>query len=111
MRPIPKKLREEIARDPFMKTCIRRNEECSGRIEWEHAFTYAGKQINEAWAIVPVCVYHHRGLGLDKEYNQYRAIIRADIEDLCKRMPNKDWRQIKNYLVGKYEKSKMVINQ
>ena len=103
MRPIPKKLHEQIAKDSFMKTCIHENEECRGRVEWEHAFTYRGRQINEAWAIVPVCTYHHRGPGLNKEYNQYRTIIRADIDDLCKRMPNKDWRQIKKYLSNKFK--------
>ncbi len=106
MRPIPLKLRKEIARDKFMKRCIYntlgRQNECSGRVEWEHAFTYK-QQINEPWAIVPVCSYHHRGAGLDKEYNQYRAIIRADIDDLVLRMPKKNWRQIKKYLINKYE--------
>lgn len=108
MRPIPLKLRTEIANDPFMARCIYcdlcRQNECSGRVEWEHAFLYAGKQINEAWAIVPVCSYHHRGGGLDKNYNEYRAIMRADIDDLRKRMPKKDWQQIKNFLIEKYEK-------
>lgn len=96
MRPIPPKLKEQIANDPFMAKCIYVG--CENPPEWEHAFTYAGKQINEWWAIIPVCKYHHRGKGLNKEYNQYRAIIRANIDDLCKRMPNKDWRQIKRYL-------------
>lgn len=100
MRLIPVKLRQQIANDPFMDRCI--YEGCNGRPEWEHAFNYQ-QQVNEAWAIVPVCEYHHRGAGLDKNYNQYRAIIRADIEDLMKRMPKKNWRQIKKYLVEKYE--------
>lgn len=108
MRPIPKGLRWRITRDPFMKVCIHDNHECKGRVEWEHAFTYAGKQINEFWAIVPVCTYHHRGPGLNKEYNQFRAIIRADIESLCKRMPNKNWRQIKKYLCNKFNKWKIA---
>lgn len=107
MRPIPLKLRTEIAKDKFMARCIYcdlgRGFECNGRVEWEHAFLYAGKQINEAWAIVPVCTYHHRGDGLDKHYNEYRAIIRADIHDLQIRMPKKDWKQIKEFLTNKYE--------
>ena len=104
------KLRTEMSQDKFMARCIYcdigRGNECRGRVEWEHAFIYAGKQINEAWAIVPVCTYHHRGNGLDKEYNQYRAIIRADINDLLLRMPKRDWAQIKNYLQKKYEGEK-----
>jgi len=107
MRPIPKELRKEIAQDPFMKTCIYhdlgKQNECKGRIEWEHAFIYAGRQINEKWAIVPVCYYHHRGGGLDKEYNQYRAIIRADIDEVQKKYPKVDWVQLKKYLTNKYQ--------
>ncbi|NCD40579.1 MAG: hypothetical protein EOL88_00655 [Bacteroidia bacterium] len=107
MKPIPLKMRKEIAEDPFMRSCIYcdigKGHECQGRVEWEHAFLFAGKRINEKWAIVPVCSYHHRGNGLDKDYNRYRAIIRADIDDLCKRMPTRDWRQIKKYLTNKYK--------
>ena len=107
--PIPRELRENIADDPFMLTCIHRKNSffttpncCKGRITWEHAFIYQGKQIQEAWAIVPACWYHHLGKGLNKEFNQYMAIMRADIDDLCRRMPKKDWRQIKKYLISKY---------
>jgi len=106
------KLRTEIAKDPFMARCIycdlKRQNECRGKIEWEHAWIYAGKQINEKWAIVPVCTYHHRGNGLDKGYNQYRAIIRADISDLQMRMPKRDWVQIKKHLVEKYKTNQVV---
>lgn len=108
MRPIPPKLREEIAEDPFMAFCIYekigQGDKCDGRIEWEHVFCYAGKQINEAWSILPVCTYHHRGGGLNKEYHQFVALNRADIDDLEKRMPRKNWRQLKKYLNNKYEK-------
>lgn len=107
--PIPLELRKKIADDPFMKTCIHTKNKlftapntCDGHITWEHAFIYADKQIQEAWAIVPICWYHHLGKGLNKEFNQYLAIIRADIDDFCIRMPKKDWRQIKKYLVNKY---------
>lgn len=106
MQPIPKKLREEMAQDPFMKTCIYakigKGEDCGGRVEWEHAFVYKN-QINEAWAIVPCCTYHHRGDGLDKDFNRYCAIIRADIDDIMARMPKTNWRQIKKYLTEKYK--------
>lgn len=100
MRPIPIKLREQIAADPFMKRCIYKY--CQGKPEWEHAFLYAGKQINEVWAIIPVCEHHHRGPGLDKDYNRYRALERADLADLKKRMPKKNWSQIFSFLNLKY---------
>lgn len=105
MRPIPLKLREEIALDIFMSICIYefidKGHECNGRIEWEHAYSYK-KQINEKWNITPVCTYHHRGNGLDKNYNKYRALIRADIDDLKKRMPRRNWAQELKYLKTKY---------
>lgn len=101
MHPIPLKLRAEMAADPFMLKCIH-GSGCSGRVEWEHSFLYAGHQIQEAWAIVPCCTYHHRGDGLDKDYNRYRALVRADLDDLCRRMPKKDWRQEFKYLSNKY---------
>jgi hypothetical protein len=66
-----------LAKDPFMKRCIYDNEECDGRVEFEHALIYAGKQVVEWWSIVPVCTYHHRGKGLIKEFNQAVAFGRA----------------------------------
>lgn len=102
MRPIPPKLREEMASDPYYKFCARRHEgTCSGRITWEHALIYAGKQINEKWAIIPLCVYHHLGEGLNKELNVYIALERATPEEFAK-YPRKDWSQIFRYLSAKY---------
>ena len=109
MIPIPIEIRHQIAKDPFMKVCIYDNCSCTKtdnrvekRVEWEHAFSYK-IQINEAWNIVPVCTFHHRGNGLDKNYNKYRALIRADINDLEIRMPKHNWRQELKYLKSKYE--------
>lgn len=108
MRKIPKKLLNDILSDEFYKKCIRHEEKtCQGRVTLEHAFIYAGRQINEKWAIVPVCEYHH-GVGpfqdggdLDKELNQFIAVMRASDDDL-RMYPKKDWRQIKSYLMSKY---------
>lgn len=102
MRPIPKKLKDEIKKDPYYKRCARADDGgCDGRITWEHAWMYAGRQINERWAIIPLCVYHHLGPGLDKEKNQWIALSRAVDEDL-KKYPRKDWLRIKSYLMMKY---------
>jgi hypothetical protein len=107
MRKIPTKLREEMADDPYYSVCSRYNENCGGRITWEHVFIYAGKQINEKWAIIPLCEKHHAvnryqdaGL-LDKEINQWISIQRATDEDLEK-YPKKDWKTLKVYLENKY---------
>ena len=62
--PIPKAIREELSEDPFMKTCVLAGE-CGGRIEWHHAFNYAGKRQNELWAILPVPAVRFSRSGLD----------------------------------------------
>ncbi len=90
MRPIPQKLKDEILSDLYYKKCCRKNHDCKGRITWEHAFIYAGRQINEKWAIIPLCVYHHLGEGLDKRLNEIIAVSRATPEDLAK-YPRKNW--------------------
>ena len=97
MRPIPPKLREEMANDPYYKVCARKNYECSGRITWEHAWIYAGKQINEYWAIIPLCWYHHLGEGLDKKENRRISLRRASHDDLLK-YARKDWEQERLWL-------------
>lgn len=58
--PIPKAINEQMNRDPFMKRCCLRDDECSERIERHHSITFCSKRLNEAWAILPVCSYHHR---------------------------------------------------
>lgn len=101
-----------MSEDPYYSVCCRGSEgSCDGRITWEHSFIYAGKQINEKWAIIPLCEYHH-GVGkfqdggdLDKELNQYIALSRALEEDL-KKYPRKDWKRMLVYLVQKYGKIK-----
>lgn len=103
MRPIPQELRDEMAADPYYAKCARADSTCDGRITWEHAWIYAGKQINEPWAILPICEYHHAvnmyqdGGDLDKQINQRLSLARATDEDLAK-YPRKDWKQQKIWL-------------
>lgn len=60
--PIPPKIREELSNDPFMTDCVI-GHMCDGRIEWHHAFNYAGKRQNELWCILPLCSLHHSKAG------------------------------------------------
>jgi hypothetical protein len=67
---------------------------CKGRLTWEHAWIYAGRQINEAWAIVPCCMSMNVGVsGDDKKFNQYVALIRAKSLgiDLSSDFPKRNW--------------------
>lgn len=88
MRTIPEKLKKEILADPYYKNCARKNSECDGRITWEHAIIFAGRQLNEKWAIVPLCTFHHAvdghqdGGDLNKELNVLLALNRASESEL-----------------------------
>ncbi len=107
MRPIPPKLRLKIASNPFMRVCIYKsidapNHDCDGRVEWEHAVIYNGKQVNEEFAIVPCCTAHNRGNAMDKAYNRYRALLRANMDTLRVTYPGNDWEQELKYLSNKF---------
>lgn len=92
MRTIKPKLKNDMANDPYYKVCARyhalHDHICSpdplnGKlIEWEHALIYAGKQINEKWAIIPICYEVHRGRLLNKEINVWIALNRATDDEL-----------------------------
>ena len=104
MAKIPEELREEMASDPYYTKCARASEHnCQGRITWEHPWQYAGKQIQEKWAIIPICEFHHAvgkfqdGGDLNKQENQKIALMRATPADL-KKYPKKDWDFEKTWL-------------
>lgn len=93
MNNIPKKVKDEILQDPFYRFCARAKEPdeiCIGRITWEHALLYGGKQVQEKFAIIPLCEYHHLGDGLDKSINVRIALSRAAPQDLWK-YPRQTW--------------------
>lgn len=56
MTPIPPKLRKELAADPFYSVCcITEQGPMRGdRIEWHHNMIFAGRQVQKAFAILPV---------------------------------------------------------
>ena len=89
MRKISPKVREALQQEP--QVCARKGDgECKGRITWEHTLTYAGKQIDEVWAIIFLCEYHHAVNGyqdmgaLNKTKNVWIALNRATDEELKK---------------------------
>lgn len=110
MNPIPQKLKEEILADDYYKKCCLTGI-INDKIDWHHAWQYAGKQINEKWAIMPIWWRKHAYYGdkdsvhnslITKEYVQYLSLLRTDISDLKKRMPKKDWEQEFLRLHNKY---------
>jgi hypothetical protein len=74
MNNIPKILRQELSLDPCYYICARKNNDCKGRITWEHALYFAGKQVQEKFSIIPLCWQHHLGSKLDKRCNEWLAL-------------------------------------
>lgn len=111
MRRIPDRMRSRVLAYARRHPCLRReafrDHECRGRTTLEHALIYAGRQVNEDWAIVPLCAYAHsvdewqdRGI-LDKEKNEYLALSRMPAEALAV-YPRSSWARRLLYLQGKY---------
>ena len=89
MRKISPKVKEKLLEEP--QVCARgKDGGCAGRITWEHALIYAGKQIDEVWAIIKLCERHHAVNGyqdmgaMNKEKNVWIALCRATDEELKK---------------------------
>jgi len=99
MRKIPLNIRKQISEDNFYRTCCVADEICFGKIEIHHNMIYAGKQVDDLFALLPVCLYHHerekcREIGdkLDKV-----MISRMTIEDE-KKFDRINWLVKKQYL-------------
>lgn len=66
MNNLPKNLKDDFKTDPFYKSCCLENANCAyetghRRIEWHHSVIFAGKQLQEKWAILPACSgFHHK---------------------------------------------------
>lgn len=85
MKPIPLKLRNEIASNPYMKKCCLCGTS-SGKIDWHHQIIYAGSQLNEKWAILPLCEICHDSARNSKvkEKLNWIALNRATKEELSR---------------------------
>lgn len=99
MNNIPTKLRKELSLDPNMHRCMRANDkdedgrkECMGRVTYEHCWMYAGRQIQEKFAIIPLCIHHHLGSGLNKKKNRWYSINKMSSEDE-KKYPKINWKR------------------
>ena len=107
MNDTPQQLKDYWTLHPAKKCEMDWEDTCSGRLTKEHCWIYAGKQIQEVWAVIDLCEYHHLGNGLLKDYNQYISINRMTKEDE-KKYPRKNWKQIRKYLNSKYEETNPI---
>lgn len=99
MNNIPKKLREKLTHDKFMRRCIlaESRDPCRGKVEWHHVWTYAGKQIQEVFAIMPLCAEHHKHEYLFRDYIRAVSLSRVTKGELEK-YPKINWRLEKKRL-------------
>lgn len=94
-------MKSELEQLPRMKRCVLDTLQdvygpCDGRIEWEHVWTYAGRQINELWAIIGACHGHHlkkEGVPSIKDAFQTASLEIAILDELAK-YPKAPWGQI-----------------
>jgi nitric oxide synthase oxygenase domain/subunit len=101
MNNIPPKLKEKLSKNQWYYKCCRADKECLGRITWEHSYIYSGRQIQEEWAILPLCLHHHLGTGLDKRINHWISINRMTKKDELK-YPKFNWARERLILNKKY---------
>jgi len=109
MRPIPEKIKKQINKDPFYNVCCITG---STGVSIEHAQIYAGKQISDLWALVPL----RRDLNTShppkevkdkcKLISLERAKAMGEWDNIKKKYPKKDWDQEYNFLIKTYGKPK-----
>lgn len=101
MSKISKHIRDKLANDKFMRRCIlaESRDQCRGKVEWHHVWKYAGKQIQEVFAIIPLCTRHHEYEYRFRDLIKGVSLSRATPQELL-RYPKIDWEAEKE----KYEK-------
>lgn len=107
MRKVSNRVKAILLDEPDV--CARKCDgSCAGRITWEHALIFGGKQIDEAWAIVKLCAYHHAvdewqdGGDLQKEKNVCIALNRATDDELRKYSKAVNYIELRTKLNEKY---------
>lgn len=107
MRRISQKVKNEVL--ARKQVCARRCDGgCDGRLTFEHAIIYAGKQLDKAWAIVILCEKHHavnnyQDAGtLNKEKNVWIALNQATDTELMEVSKAVDYIALRARLNKKY---------
>lgn len=109
MTRIPKKLREQLAADPFYTRCCVTGlyAQPSDRIEWHHNMIFAGRQVQARFAILPVLASIHRVAALPeiKDKLDWVMVNRMSGEDLELYGKGVDWihrLEWLNYVFGQW---------
>ena len=118
MHKTPPKIFKAILRErpPCERKAIFDDHECGGRSTMEHAQIYAGRQVDEKWAIIRICekahsvgAYSTQGGILNKEMNRYISFTHATTSDFAK-YPKRDWQAEWSYLNKKYGEKHQTTN-
>ena len=80
---IPAKEKEKMSNDPFYKVCCLtgRNDE---KIDWHHAMRFGGKNVQEAFAIVPITESihkYHRGITTEVNDQIMHVVLNRATDD------------------------------
>ena len=116
MNNVPPKLKKKWKEEDLRgerRICMRIDEgDCQGRLTKEHAIIHAGKQLQEEWAILDICAFHHgvdefqdRG-NLNKEKHTWIALNRAPearLRELSKGEDKIALRDRLNVIYGQYK--------
>jgi hypothetical protein len=107
MRQISKRVKDILLAEP--NVCARKDEgDCQGNITWEHSIIFGGKQLDEAWAILKICEYHHAvnrfqdGGKMDKEKHIWLALNRATDDELIRISKSENYIAKRERLNAKY---------
>jgi len=109
MNQVPQKLKDKWATEK--PKCCRSDEgNCKGRLTKDHTITWKGRQLQEDWAIVDACAYHHavdefQDTGdLNREKHVWVALNRASDEQLIAISKSTDYLALRERLNKKYGK-------
>ena len=107
MRKISQRVKNVLFLEPEI-CALKSDGKCAGRITWEHAIQFRGRQLDEPFAIIKICARHHSvdeyqdcGL-LDKEKNLWVALNRATDNELISISKAIDYKKEKQKLNEKY---------
>ena len=87
MRKIKDSVRDKLIQEPDVCSLLSLGG-CGGGITFEHALIFAGRQIDEAWAIIKLCEKHHGvnmyqdNTAVDKERSVWVAVNKATDSEL-----------------------------
>jgi hypothetical protein len=102
-KPIPPKLREEMANDKFYeKCCITGLSKNAVKIEWHHNLMFGGQRVNAKFCILPLADFVHDKITKYKEKCDWIMWNRASEQEIEKFSKAIDYKRVRDNLNAKY---------